>query len=550
MAFDTVTTELLVIGSGVAGLRAAVAASEKGVSVLVVSKGPSASPEIMGFNAPVLPEDSVELYFADMERSGYGINDSRLAWLLSEKVLPEVAWLEANGVHFARDREGRCTPIHTLGTKYPRLIRAGFSSGSTEMSALKKLCEAQGVRLDMPVDILDLLKAGDRVAGAWGMRNGSPVFYRAKAVVLATGGCGAMQSFSTYPSAIIGDGYAMAYEAGAGLVDMEIQQFEPCCFVWPERIRGKVIATTLLRHGAELRNGLGETFMHNYGLSRENAQKGSLSRAMLAEVRAGRGSPHGGIFYDMTMFDEDFLYKDHAIFTRPARQAGMDLTKEMPEMMPAAHTNLGGVMIDGACMSEVEGLFACGEVIGGLHGGNRIGGSAGAETVVFGHLAGDAAAAYVYAASETAGQEEAFQEACRGAERRLAGYLERGGACLAGPIRERLAASLHDNLGIVRNADTIRAAEKDLEELRGLLEKSGAAGPEEAASLIHAEHMLTIADMQITASGMRKESRGVYYREDYPETDEENWRCNIVIRRAGRDMTFTTRPAVRDRTFT
>ncbi len=543
MAFETIQTDLLIIGGGVAGLRAAAAAAEKGVSVLVVSKGGCASPEIMGLNAPVLPEDSVKQYFDDTEKSGYGINDSRLAKLLAENVLGDVAWLEENGVHFARDESGQYAPIHTLGTKYPRLIRAGVSSGAIEMSQLRRLIQERGVRVDAPVDILGLITPGGRIAGAWGLRHGAAVCYRARAVILATGGCGAIQDFTTYPASIVGDGYAMAYEAGAGLVDMEIQQFEPCCFVWPEEIRGKVIATTLLRHGAELRNGEGRTFMEDYGLSRENAQKGSLARAMLAEVRAGRGSPHGGIYYDMTMFDEDFLYKDHEIFTKHARQVGMDLTKEMPEMMPAAHTNLGGVIIDEGCMTEVEGLFACGEVVGGLHGGNRIGGSAGAETVVFGHLAGDSAASYVLSGAQEL-SDEAFSRALGKIEAEIRARLD-GRACLAGEIRARLGACLHKNLGIVRNRETIRAVDQELTTLRQMLGESGAASPEELAENIHAAHMLTLAQMQATASGMREESRGVFFRDDFPDTDEENWRKNIVIRRRGDEMVFSTRAAIR-----
>lgn len=543
MAVETIKTDLLVIGSGVAGLRAAVAAAGKGVSVLVVSKGGCASPEIMGLNAPVLPEDSVKQYFEDTEKSGYGINDSRLAKLLAENILGEVAWLEENGVHFARDKNGQYSPIHTLGTKYPRLIRAGVSSGTIEMSQLRKIALEKGVCLDTPVDVLDLMTEEGQIVGAWGLRHGAVVGYQARAVILATGGCGAIQSFTTYPSSIIGDGYAMAYKAGAGLVDMEIQQFEPCCFVWPEKIQGKVIATTLLRHGAELRNGEGRTFIENYGLSRENAQKGSLSRAMVAEVQAGRGSPHGGIYYDMTMFDEDFLYKDHEIFTKHARQVGMDLTKQMPEMMPAAHTNLGGAIIDANCMTEVKGLFACGEVVGGLHGGNRIGGSAGAETVVFGHIAGDSAAEYILSEAREGGDmlfAPALEEVETQARTKI-GY----GMCKAPEIRMRLGLCLHKNLGIVRSRETIRAVNRELVSLRQMLSESGAKSPEEFAENIHVDHMLTLAQMQAAASDMREESRGVFFREDFPETDETNWRKNIVIHRCKDEMVFSTRPAIR-----
>lgn len=545
MVFEHAVTDLLIIGSGLAGLRAAAAAAEKGVSVTVVSKGPSASPEIMGFNAPVVDEDSEEQYFLDMERSGYGINDSRLARVLTENVLPEVRWLEDHGVHFARGEDGKYSPIHTLGTKHPRLIRAGFSSGATEMSMLKKLCDDLGVRTEIPVDILGLLTSEGRVFGAWGLRKGEPICYRAKAVILATGGCGAMQHFSTYPAAIIGDGYAMAYDAGAGLVDMEFQQFEPCCFVWPEQIRGKVIATTLLRHGAELRNGKGNPFMADHGLSRENAQKGSLARAMLAEVQAGRASPHGGIFYDMTMFAEDFLYRDHAIFTRPAQQIGMDLTKEMPEMMPAAHTNLGGVMIDTCCRTELEGLFACGEVIGGLHGGNRLGGSAGAETVVFGHIAGDSAADFILSGAQEAGEAEAEQ--CLIPIREQASALcERAAPSRSSEIREQLGLCLQQDLGIVRSGETIRHAEEKTQELRSALNSSGASDLQTFSEFIHCDHMLKLAQMQIRASALREESRGVFYRSDYPEQIDPLWQRNIIVRRKGADLRLSLRPAVRD----
>ena len=545
LIFECIDTDLLVIGSGLAGLRAAVAAAEKGVSVLVVSKGTSASPEIMGFNAPVVPEDSEEQYYQDMERSGYGINDSRLARVLTENVLGEVNWLEEHGVHFTRDREGRYAPIHTLGTKYPRLIRAGISSGATEMKMMGQLCSDLGIMIDVHTDVLGLLAEENHALGAWGLRGGKPVCYQAKAVILATGGCGAIQNFSTYPPAIIGDGYAMAYEVGAGLVDMEFQQFEPCCFIWPEQIRGKVIATTLLRHGAELRNGLGETFMANYGLSRENAQKGPLSRAMLAEVQAGRGSPHGGILYDMTMFDADFLYKDHAIFTRPAQEVGIDLTKEMPEMMPAAHTNLGGVIIDTSCMSEVDGLFACGEVIGGLHGGNRLGGSAGAETVVFGHLAGESAADYILR-----GQSKTDGSMINKTASRAFGIIDtligRKQPDRTSEIRKRLGVCLQNNLGIIRSAETVRSAEEEVQTLCNILHECGAKNLDEAAEHVHCQHMLKIAQMQIRASALRQESRGVFFRSDYPEQDDTGWKRNIIIRRDGDSLKLSTRPAVKD----
>lgn len=541
----TIYTDVLVIGGGVAGLRAAVAAAELGAEVAVVSKPSCASPEIMGFNAPVMPGDNRELYFQDLEQSGYGINDSRLARVLSERVLDEVAYLEGLGLEFDKDGKGRYLPIHTLGTAYPRLIKAGASSGSAEMRILKARCGQLGISLLSPVDILGLLSCDGRVTGAYGLElsSGALLRFAAPAVVLATGGCGAMQSFSTYPKALIGDGYAMAYESGACLLDMEFQQFEPCCFIWPEELSGKVIATTLLRHGAVLRNGEGRDFLADYGLTRETAQKGSLARAMLSEVREGRGTPHGGIYYDMTMMDHDFLYKDHAIFTRAAEAAGIDLSREMPEMMPAAHTNLGGIAVGTDCSTDVAGLFACGEVIGGLHGANRLGGSAGAETVVFGHIAGDSAA--VYAKRLGSVKMEDVERAWSEAERGLAAMLGGDSPLPAHELRRRLGTCLHENLGIQRNAETLSAAALAVREMRQELEGLRVRGMAEAAELIHLRHMLLLADMQISASELRRESRGVFYRSDFPDTDDPNWRKNILIRNAGGHMQLSFRDAVR-----
>ncbi len=543
MRHKIVDSDVLVIGGGVSGLRAAVAAAEKGQLVTLVSKGSCASPEIMGFNAPVMPGDSEELYYEDMGKSGLGINDNRLARTLSRHVMGEVAWLESIGVHFNKDENGNYIAIHTLGTKYPRLIKSGTSSGVTEMNALLKRCNELEIEQYMPVDILGLLKASGKVSGAYGVDNKDRVlFFRAKAVVLAMGGCGAIQSFSTYPKALIGDGYAMAYEAGATLVDMEFQQFEPCCFVYPEAIEGKVIATTLLRHGAELLNGEGKEFMADYGLTRENAQKGSLARAMETEVRAGRGTPHGGIYYNMTMMDHDMLYKDHAIFTKPAVEVGMDLNREMPEMMPASHTNLGGVIIDCQGRTEVAGLFACGEVTGGLHGANRLGGCAGAETVVFGRLAGESAADYAVSAQlEPAGL---FAAECGSVLTELEALSARGGDKNLSDIRRVLGQKLHEEMGVLRSGESIARAAQVVGALRDELAEVSTDGLKDAAEYIHCRNMLLLAEMQVKASNTRTESRGVFYRADYPETDEKNWNKNILIRKNGEKMELSIRDAV------
>lgn len=542
MEVRTINTELLVIGSGIAGLRAAAAAAEAGAAVTVVSKGPSASPEIMGFNAPVCDGDSIELYIKDMEESGCGLCDRSLVTTLADEVSGQISYMERLGLVFDKTPDGRYDAIHTLGTTYPRLIHYKSNTGSREMVLLKKYCLQLGVRFDTPVDILGLLKCGERIGGAFGVGAGFdvPLVYAAKAVVLATGGCGAMHRISTYPRAILGDGYAMAYRAGAELIDMEFQQFEPCSFIYPTQIEGKVIATTLLRHGARLLNGQGREFMGDYGLTRENAQKSTLSRAMLAEVKAGRGTPHGGIYYDMTMMSRKFLYEDHAIFTRPATEAGIDLTKEMPEMMPAAHTCLGGVRVDASCACAVPGLYACGEVTGGLHGANRIGGSAGAETIVFGAAAGASAAEYIGSGAPLPTSSE-LAEAWEPEKQAFLAALTGKTAVSVSDIRTRLGNLLTENVGIVRTGSGLKNALAEIGKLSEQLVGAGASDLKETAKLMHVKNMLVVAEIQAGASLLRRESRGVFYREDYPEPDDGLWLKNIAVRDNGNAVEYSVR---------
>ena len=534
--YKIVSADVLIIGSGVSGLRAAAAAAETGATVSLVSKGPSASPEIMGFNAPVHTEDSISQYIDDMQNSADGICDSQLVRTMAQNIAGEIAYMESIGLNFDKTPQGDYDAIHTLGTKYPRLIHYRSSTGVKEMELLKRHCDALGVAFYIPVDILDLLVEKGKVAGAFGWDTGNQtvLVFKAKAVVLATGGCGAMQFSTTYPRTIIGDGYAMAFKAGARLIDMEFQQFEPCCFVYPPQIEGKVIATTLLRHGATLRNGLGEEFMGNYGLTRENAQKSTLARAMVAEVAAGRGTPHNGIYYDLTMMGEKFLYEDHAIFTRPAVEANIDLTRQMPEMMPAAHTCLGGIEVDCDCSCAVEGLFACGEVIGGLHGANRIGGSAGAETVVFGGIAGKSAAAY----AKTAIQETDSKQLAQNVQMLLKALLSNPKS--QGNLQDvqmRINKLLSAKVGIARSEEGLLEAMEEVAALKKELAACHATSIKAAASLYHVENMLLIASVQIGASLLRKESRGVFFRDDYPVRDEA-WSRNIIAQLCSGEIEF------------
>ena len=518
--------DLLVIGAGAAGLRAACAAAEKGADVLVVGKGSCVSPEIMGFNCVVEPGDDAQCFYEDIMQAGQEINNSALARELARRSVGEAEFLETLGLAFDRKEDGSLHTLGTLGCRYPRLVHYQALTGVEEVRLMSQYAKKLHVAFETEATITDLITCGGAVLGAVGLQNrdGSFVSFRAGAVVLASGGGSAIRGISTYPRTYTGDGYAIAARAGAELVDMEFQQFEPCSFVYPEALRGKIVPTTLLRSGAELRNGRGETFMERYGLSRENARKGPLSRAIASEIAAGRGTPHGGVYYDMTMLPEKMIVQDHSIFYIPAKAAGLDITKTPAEMAPASHTFMGGVAARADTSTNVRGLFVCGEVMGGVHGADRIGGNAGAEVLVFGHLAGENAAAYL---ARRPGDCPAFSEERSRLEAQHRAYLSRTAGVPVSALRSKLTAVMDAHVSILREEAGLRAALTALDELDQAFEGAWADGPEGVRGLYECRNLLLFGRMQVMASLLRKESRGVFTRTDYPARDDARWKKNI-----------------------
>ena len=533
-------SDVLVIGAGIAGLRAAAAAAEEGLSVAVVSNGGCASPEILGLNAPVAPGDSIRAYCEDTISGGCGLNDSRLVRTLAENVCGEINWLEGLGIRFNRKPDGSYALLQTLGARCPRLVRSGIASGATEMRTLLPFLRSHGVKEYRNVDVLGLLHCGGCVTGAYGVdAQGGLIRFSAQATVLATGGSGAIRGFTTYPRNLTGDGYAMAYEAGAQLMDMEFLQFEPCCLIWPEKLRGKIIVTTLMRRGAVLRNGLGEMFLEKYGLNAGNAQKGQLARAILREIRDGRGTPRGGVYFDLTMLSDEVLFEEHKLFTAPLVAEGIDLKKEMVEVVPAAHTQLGGVVTEPDCSTNIAGLFACGEVSGGLHGANRIGGNAGAEVVVFGAIAGKSAAAFARGQRPVPEKEE--QALWAETEARILCRLGGDGGEAVDAVRKELDACMSGKVGPFRSASELSEAIDTIGSLERRLSALKVRSVSDYARYVHCSHMLCVSKMQAEASLLRRESRGVFFRSDYPEQDDAVWRRNIFIEKADEGMSLRTR---------
>lgn len=513
--------DVLVIGAGIAGLRAAMAALSRSASVLVVAKGPTASPGVIGFNAPVGPRDTPRTYYNDTYKGGVGIGEPALARLLAAGAGGAVADLEALGVAF--EREGRDYHLmRPLGCSQPRLVHEGNRTGRRSMQLMRRALSRGGVEIRSGVVVLELLRTRGAVNGvlAADLRARELLLIQAGAVVLATGGGGGLFAGGTYPARLVGDGYALAFRAGAKLVDMEFVQYEPCHCLFPARIG---LSTTLLAHGGQLRNAQGRRFvLKEFPSGEGDAPKDALARLIALELRAGRGLEHGGVCCDLRGVPARVITEKHGAYFRLFLKHGIDLRRDIFEVGPAPHTFLGGVAINRRCESGVPGLFAAGEVVGGLHGANRLGGNAGSECFVFGAVAGASAARW-----------SRNHRACLEARRvrrveTLARTLSANGRCYAwdaaaAEIRRVMTASV----GVLREESGLGMAAAEL----GRIEHAAAAldvtSLPDLVSRAELRNMVLTGLLVVEGARRRKESRGVHCRIDYPQRDDARWRKTI-----------------------
>lgn len=389
-----IQTDCLIIGGGLAGWMAAYETVNAGLKTTLLQDGMGASPWVHGFNAPVHPGDSATTFLEDTLRSGQGLSNPSLAEALCNDACAAFDRLRAMSLSFNQD-EGGYQTLRPLGSSYPRVVSIGNETG---MAVLQKLKDTLAGRVTVlpRTRAIRLLKNTDRVTGAlaFDKRSKNWLVLQARSVILACGGFCGIYPLSTNKRDSGGDGIAMAYEAGASLCDLEFIQFEPSAAVWPPSLIGTSVITTLFFEGAVLRNRNGERFMLRYSPEGERTGKDVLARRIAQEIADNRGTEHGGVYMDITGVAHEKLLSEYAMYVKRYLDVGIDISKQWIELAPAPHTSLGGIRIDAHGRSEVKGLFACGEVIGGLHGANRIGGSAGLETLVFGQRAGCSAAAY------------------------------------------------------------------------------------------------------------------------------------------------------------
>jgi succinate dehydrogenase / fumarate reductase flavoprotein subunit len=500
---QAVDHDVLVIGAGGAGLRAAIEAAASGLSVGVICKSllgkahtVMAEGGVAAALANVDDRDSWRVHFADTMRGGQYVNNWRMAELHAREAPARVNELEAWGALFDRTADGRILQRNFGGHRYPRLAHVGDRTGLEMIRTLQDHGIHTGMDVHMECTVLTLLRDGERIAGAFAYdrERGRFRLFRARAVILATGGIGRAYSITSNSWEYTGDGHALAYLAGADLLDMEFVQFHPTGMIWPPSVRGILVTEGVRGEGGVLRNRDGKRFMFdsipdNYkSQTADNEEEGwrytqgdkearrppelltrdHVARMIVREVKEGRGSPHGGVYLDISWIKdrlpnaaEHIRKKLPSMYHQFMQLAGIDITKEAMEIGPTTHYIMGGIRVDGDTqMSTVPGLFACGECAAGLHGANRLGGNSLSDLLVFGKRAGEHAARFAKEQPHVSIDRGEVQAA---AERALAPFERQGGAEGPYQVQESLQTTMQNHVGIVRTEHEMERALAELE---------------------------------------------------------------------------------------
>ena len=566
--------DVIVVGAGGAGLRAAIAAAANGVTVGLICKS------LLGKAHTVMAEggvaaslgnvderDNWRVHFADTMRGGQYLNNPRMAELHAREAPDRVRELEAWGALFDRTPDGRILQRNFGGHAYPRLAHVGDRTGLEMIRTLQDHGIHRGIEVFMETTVIQLLTDDGRISGvfAYERERGKFMVFQAKAVVLATGGIGRAYKITSNSWEYTGDGHSLAYHAGAELMDMEFVQFHPTGMVWPPSVRGILVTEGVRGEGGVLRNKEGRRFMfddipENYRpQTADNEEEGwrytqgdknarrppelltrdHVARCIMREVREGRGSPHGGVFLDISWIKqkipkaaEHIKKKLPSMYHQFKQLADIDITKEPMEIGPTTHYMMGGVRVNAdSQMSTLPGLFAAGEVAAGLHGANRLGGNSLSDLLVFGKRAGDYAAEFAKQNSTARVDAEQVERAARMAVE----PFERTGTENAYAIQHELQDRMQDLVGIVRREDEMKQALEIIGQLQQRATKAVVTGNREYNPGWHTAldlpHLLTVSEAITRAAIERKESRGGHFRDDYPNKDAEAAKFNLVVKK-------------------
>ena len=537
MEIKTISSDVLIIGSGGAGSRAAIGVDDAGLKPLIVSKGLSFRSGCTGmaeggYNAvfkTVDKDDSIEAHIHDTLKGGSYLNDEKLVEILVNESPKRLIDLENYGALFDRQESGKIDQRPFGGQSFRRTCYQGDRTGAELLNALKEEIIRRDIECIEEVMITSLVCEGTQVIGACGLdlKDSSLIYFQAKSTILASGGAGQLYPVTSNTFQKNGDGYAIAFKAGANLIDMEQVQFHPTGMIKPKTKRGILVTEAVRAEGGILMNKDGERFMSKYAPEKmELATRDVVARSIYQEIIEGRGTEDGGVYLDISHLDNDYIDEKLETMVMQFENVGVDIKNEPIEVAPTAHHFMGGLKIDTDASTSLENLFGAGEVCGGVHGANRLGGNALADTQVFGKIAGVSASKAAKQTDLKTNEEMVENEASR-----IEGIIKKG-TIKPLKFKNRIKNLMWEKVAIVRDEKTLNEALGKLLEMQKELDDLDVSEKKqyntELVTALEVINMVEICILIVKSAILRRESRGAHFRSDFPETLDE-WKKSIVI---------------------
>ena len=537
MEIKTISTDVLIIGSGGAGSRAAIEVDNAGLKTIIVSKGLSFRSGCTGmaeggYNAvfkTVDKEDSIEAHFNDTLKGGSYLNNEKLVEILVNESPKRLIDLENYGALFDRQESGEIDQRPFGGQSFRRTCYQGDRTGAELLNALKEEIIKRNIECIEEVMITSLITKDDAVIGATGLnlKDSSLIYFKSKTVILASGGAGQLFPVTSNTMQKNGDGFAIAYRAGADLIDMEQIQFHPTGMVTPKSKRGILVTEAVRAEGGKLLNINGERFMSKYAPEKmELATRDVVARSIYQEIHEKRGTEEGGVYLDISHLDDDYIDEKLETMVMQFENVGIDIKHEPIEVAPTAHHFMGGLKINTDASTSLKNLFGAGEVCGGVHGANRLGGNALADTQVFGKIAGVSASKIAKKTDLQTNEKQVKEES-----ERIENLIKKG-TIKPLKLKKKIKQLMWEKVAIIREEKTLNEALKELQEMQNDLNELDVSEKSqyntELVTALEVINMVEICILIVKSAILRRESRGAHYRSDFPETKDE-WKKNIVI---------------------
>ena len=537
MKIKTISTDVLIIGSGGAGSRAAIEVDNAGLKATIVSKGLSFRSGCTGmaeggYNAvfkTVDKDDSIEAHINDTLKGGSFLNDKKLVEILVNESPQRLIDLENYGALFDRKENGEIDQRPFGGQSFRRTCYQGDRTGAELLNALKEEIIRRDIECIEEVMITSLVTDDDQVIGATGLnlKDSSLIYFKAKSVILASGGAGQLYPVTSNTFQKNGDGYAIAYKAGAQLVDMEQIQFHPTDMIAPESKKGVLVTEAVRAEGGKLMNKDGERFMSKYAPEKmELATRDVVARSIYQEIIEGRGTENGGVYLDISHLDDDYIDEKLETMVLQFENVGVDIKHGPIEVAPTAHHFMGGLKIKEDASTSLKNLFGAGEVCGGVHGANRLGGNALADTQVFGKIAGVSASQASKDCELKVNDEQVKNEA-----ERIESLIKEG-SIKPKEFKNNIKNLMWEKVAIVRDEKTLNEALAELQQMQKDLDKMDVKDTSQYNSdlvtALEVINMVKICILTVKSAILRRESRGAHFRSDFPESKDE-WKKSIVF---------------------